>query len=343
MKSTKFPKLPICTYPRGIVSKNLQVSIRKLVQPIHKIGLPSQVRPDLIRYEDKFDWMIEETPQPSYISDHVVMPKNLEDVAFQQEEWLSLESDSHLEFVISQNLDLQLSRKIWWDLKAEENYVCSLSVLETDLSSDYPIENFDITTYIDDELYFEAYNQEVTAFFESFTRKTPSVPPRIAGWTLNSGGSGRYNGGYSGSNWGNNGGGSDGGSGGGNSDSGSGSNWGNGGFNYFGLILFFSGCIILGRVLYVYGLKNLKKTTKKAIPHYLKQSKTNKKLLALLPVYGSVLAILAYLFTPENLRQMIESLTEIFVLIAQELGRVLLQLIPPQLHELAQHIGYFIL
>ena len=43
-----------------------------------------------------------------------------------------------------------------------------------------------------------------------------------------------------------------------------------------------------------------------------------------------------------SILEIVEALADILVLIAQEMGRVLLQLLPPRLHELAYQIGHFI-
>ena len=52
---------------------------------------------------------------------------------------------------------------------------------------------------------------------------------------------------------------------------------------------------------------------------------------ALVPVliYGSALAVLSYVLHPERLREIVELLADAVVILAHELGRVLLQLIPP--------------
>nr|AYC64004.1 hypothetical protein [Halimeda micronesica] len=62
---------------------------------------------------------------------------------------------------------------------------------------------------------------------------------------------------------------------------------------------------------------------------------------ALVPVLfsSSALAILSYVLNPERLREIFELLADAIVILAQELGRVLLALIPPQLQILAERVG----
>nr|AYC64626.1 hypothetical protein [Halimeda minima] len=62
---------------------------------------------------------------------------------------------------------------------------------------------------------------------------------------------------------------------------------------------------------------------------------------SLVPVLfsGSALAVLSYVLHPERLREIVALLADVIAILAQELGRVMLELIPPELHQLAQRIG----
>ena len=68
-------------------------------------------------------------------------------------------------------------------------------------------------------------------------------------------------------------------------------------------------------------------------PRTLRGAKLKAVLPSLVPVllYGSALAVLY----PEQLRQLVALLADLIAILAQELGGVLLQLIPPELHRSA--------
>nr|AYC63994.1 hypothetical protein [Halimeda micronesica] len=159
---------------------------------------------------------------------------------------------------------------------------------------------------------------------------------------------------FSGSGYDDNGGGS----GWGGSDDG-GSNWNNN--NYVILFLFGSGVIVIGRVIGDYGYKILSFASDKYLQvtqNQLDQAREPEnagiepgrsksrlfRAIKSTSVYqilltASAISILSYVLNPERLRDIFELLADAIVILAQELGRVLLQLIPPQFHELAHRVG----
>nr|AYC64617.1 hypothetical protein [Halimeda minima] len=130
---------------------------------------------------------------------------------------------------------------------------------------------------------------------------------------------------------------------------------GDGGYNFFVLILFGSGVIVIGRVIGDYGYKILASGIEKYLQITQKELdqagepaasagiEPRKRAIAaaLVPVLfsGSALAVLSYVLHPERLREIVALLADVIALLVQELGGVLLQLIPPELQELAHRVG----
>ena len=118
-------------------------------------------------------------------------------------------------------------------------------------------------------------------------------------------------------------------------------------FGSFGLLTI----KILYDFFYRYFYNIVNENTKKLIAgtqKYLRVKSPEKRavklkaaLPSLLPVLlsGPLLFCLSYALNPERLRELVALLADAIVILAHELGRVLLQLIPPQLHDLAQRIG----
>ena len=118
-------------------------------------------------------------------------------------------------------------------------------------------------------------------------------------------------------------------------------------------MFFLSFCLVSGRVLILYGWKLVDYSSEKLLALFF--SFTKKKLdqlqaggleprkgqkalrlKAALPslalralLSGSALAVLSYALHPERLREIVALLADVIAILAHELGRVLLQLIPP--------------
>lgn len=278
-------------------------------------------------------------------------------------DWASL--DAQLESDISETLEVQLSRKIQWNYQADEYLAQSLSTLEADLQdfTEFYREResfFDGTAWNENLCFSQASQQEqIEAFFAEL--RQDSKPPTLfvmAPRPTNANGPLRGGGGH----W-NNGGGGDWNNGGGGDDS----NWHNGGggdfdggdprWNYVGFILFGGAIVIIGKIIgqiivdngYTIIKKNLDKllsSTKKQIDDVKTKNTLHlrRSLPSLLPVLasGPALVVLSYLFHPQRLRQLVECLAEIGAILAQQIGRLLLQALPPQLREAAQRLGHFI-
>ena len=270
--------------------------------------------------------------------------------------------DAQIESEISETLEVQLSRKIQWNYKADEYHAQFLSTLEADLQdfTEFYREResfFDGTAWNENLCYSQASKQEqIEAFFAALRSDlSPTVKPPtpfvIAPRPTNAsgplrGGGGHWNNGH----WNNGGGGDD-------------SNWHNGGggdfdggdprWNYFGWIVFFGAIIIIGQIIVDYGYKNFRKNLEKFLSSAKKQIddvKTKntlplrRRLPSLLPVVlsGPALVVLTYLFHPQRLRELVERLAEMGAILAQQIGRLLLLALPPQLQAAAQRLGHFI-
>ena len=273
----------------------------------------------------------------------------------------SLDLDKELELEMSQTLEAQISlsntqnyHSLISNLRAD-SYVQSLSALEAELQDwterACARESFDTTTWNDQECHFQAYKQELEAFFaelrqsERHCQKVQVLPSALlrANNTQSMGG-GRGHCSLSAHSGGNNGG------------AGDDSNWNNGGggdprWNYFGFIVFGGAIVIIGKIIVDYGYKiiqnNLEKllsSTKKQIDDIKTKNTLHRSLPSLLPVLasGPALVVLSYLFHPQRLRQLVELLTEMGNILAQQIGRLLLMALPPQLQEAARFIGHFI-
>lgn len=212
---------------------------------------------------------------------------------------------------------------------------------------------FDVTSFNENEVYFLAHREETAAFLNEYcpnstenfqnssARIRSSTPLRkSSGWSLSS------SGGYSGGNTGD---GDDSGNGGFNADG------DDPGFNFIGIILLGGAGIIIGKIILNYGYKIviygysglkqrfLKKAENIKNPHY-GQQRIFAVFRSAVPalISGTVVVVLAYVINPQHFHQLVEALEGVFILIARQLGRLLLQLIPPQLHQLANQIGHFI-
>ena len=191
-------------------------------------------------------------------------------------------------------------------------------------------------------LYVDSRLEEIALFFKNRQEEQYVPKPRSEGFSLiHRPPAGGYsirsvNNGNGGGNWGNGGG-----------------NWGNGGdnwdegpppHNYILLLMLGCICIVIGQ----YGYSLVREATEKLINKFF-NSKTPDEdeptpkvwFPSLIPALASglVLVFLSYLLSPENLRAIMARCEAMAILIARGIGRILLQLIPPQLHEMALRLA----
>lgn len=198
---------------------------------------------------------------------------------------------------------------------------------------DYQIQKIqDFFQQLQDESYRPSSDSFSTQIYLS--KPVETSPPQGMGYSIRSGGGSNNGGGYNGN----------GGSGGFDWDEGPPNNP-----NYLGL--FILGCvgIATARCLYTYSYQLLRDATDKWIQKFLDKKQQEgqnaegrgKPWAYLLPALSSglTLVILSYVLSPDHIRAIIERCEALVVVLAREMGLMLLQLIPPQLHVVAQRLA----
>nr|YP_009519615.1 hypothetical protein [Udotea flabellum]AYC65642.1 hypothetical protein [Udotea flabellum] len=140
----------------------------------------------------------------------------------------------------------------------------------------------------------------------------------------------------SGGNWG---------SGGGNDNSGG--NWGSDGSNPYFFIFLGGSIIIAANIAARYGYKLIRESSEKLIPEMSEKVNQLKKKpkwgsLTLVLLSGTMIVVLSYVFNPQRVQAFFELLAECIRLFFDEFGRILLELVPPQLYEFTERIAHLV-
>lgn len=120
--------------------------------------------------------------------------------------------------------------------------------------------------------------------------------------------------------------------------------------HYIGLIFLGCICIATARFLYIYDSQLVGEGTNQWIHKFLNSKKPLEdeqqyppkvRLPSLIPTLASglVLGILSYVLSPQYLRAIMARCEAIAIVLDREIGRLLFQLIPPQLHAMAQQLA----